>query len=135
MWKMVLRLSVVVLVTYVVKTKLSDSALVLQLVPHAMFVYLSYTFPNCRRVLTKKERFTSPLFEILLLIPKSHGTQMFPWDGLDCTRNQHSRRIDKKSNLSLRVTGATWLYRGGITERSIQARTGHKSIEALRVYE
>ena len=43
--------------------------------------------------------------------------------------------IQGKSNHSLRVTGATRLYRSGVAERTIQARTGHKSIEALRVYE
>ena len=43
--------------------------------------------------------------------------------------------IDGKTNHSLRVTSATRMYKGGIPERMIQARTGHKSIEALRVYE
>ena len=43
--------------------------------------------------------------------------------------------IERKSNHSLKVTGATRLYRSGVAERTIQARTGHKSIEALRIYE
>jgi len=43
--------------------------------------------------------------------------------------------IDKKTNHSLKVTRTTHLYRSGIAEKTIQARTGHKSIEALRVYE
>ena len=43
--------------------------------------------------------------------------------------------IERKSNHSLKVTGGTRLYRSGVAERTIQARTGHKSIEALRIYE
>ena len=40
-----------------------------------------------------------------------------------------------KTNHSLRATGATRMYHKGITERAIQARTGHKSLDALRTYE
>jgi len=43
--------------------------------------------------------------------------------------------IDKKTNHSLKVTRTTHLYRSGIAEKTIQAQTRHKSIEALRVYE
>ena len=43
--------------------------------------------------------------------------------------------IHGKSNHSLRVTGATRMYRCGIAEKTIQSRTGHKSVDALRVYE
>ncbi len=42
---------------------------------------------------------------------------------------------DRKTNHSLRVTGATSLYHGGVPERDIQERTGHRSLEALRKYE
>ena len=42
---------------------------------------------------------------------------------------------EPKSNHSLHATGATRLFRGGIPEKAIQARTGHKSVEALRTYE
>ena len=42
---------------------------------------------------------------------------------------------ERKTNHSLRVTGATSLYNGGVPEREIQQRTGHRSIEALRKYE
>ena len=41
----------------------------------------------------------------------------------------------KKTNHSLRVTGATALFDAGVPERIIQSRTGHKSVEALRLYE
>ena len=40
-----------------------------------------------------------------------------------------------KTNHSLRATGATSLYQKGVPEKLIQERTGHRSIEALRVYE
>ena len=41
----------------------------------------------------------------------------------------------KKTNHSLRATGATQLYQSGVPEKLIQERTGHRSLEALRVYE
>ena len=40
-----------------------------------------------------------------------------------------------KSNHSLRVAGATRLFSGGVPERIIQERAGHRSVEALRLYE
>ena len=40
-----------------------------------------------------------------------------------------------KTNHSLRATGATSLYEKGVPEKIIQERTGHRSLEALRVYE
>ena len=40
-----------------------------------------------------------------------------------------------KTNHSLRATGATGLYESGVPEKLIQDRTGHRSLEALRVYE
>ncbi len=43
--------------------------------------------------------------------------------------------ITGKTNHSLRVTGATRMYNSGIPEKTIQSRTGHKSVEALRVYQ
>ena len=39
------------------------------------------------------------------------------------------------TNHSLRATSATQLYRSGVPEKVIQERTGHRSLEALRVYE
>ena len=40
-----------------------------------------------------------------------------------------------KTNHSLRATGATTLFEKGISEKIIQERTGHRSLEALRIYE
>jgi len=39
------------------------------------------------------------------------------------------------SNHSLRASGTTQMYNHGIPEKTIQVRTGHKSINGLRVYE
>lgn len=40
----------------------------------------------------------------------------------------------KKTNQSLRVSGATSLFDAGVPEQVIQQRTGHRSIEELRIY-
>ena len=40
-----------------------------------------------------------------------------------------------KTNHSLRVTGASALFDAGVPERIIQGRTGHRSLDALRIYE
>ena len=39
------------------------------------------------------------------------------------------------TNHSLRATSAIQMYRNGVPEKVIQERTGHRSLEALRVYE
>ena len=41
----------------------------------------------------------------------------------------------KKTNHSLRVSGASSHFSAGVPERIIQQRTGHRSLEALRLYE
>ena len=41
----------------------------------------------------------------------------------------------RKSNHSLRVTGATTLFAAGVPERVIRSRTEHSSLDALRKYE
>ena len=43
--------------------------------------------------------------------------------------------IEKKTNHSLRATGATEMFAANIPEKLIQSRTGHRSVEALRLYE
>ena len=43
--------------------------------------------------------------------------------------------IAGKTNHSLRATDATRLYTSGVSERAIQGRTRHKSMEALHTYE
>ena len=40
-----------------------------------------------------------------------------------------------KSNHSLCATGATDLFQGNVPEKLIQERTGHKNVQALRVYQ
>ena len=39
------------------------------------------------------------------------------------------------TNHRLRAYGATTLFRSGVTEKLIQQKTGHRSVEALRQYE
>ena len=41
----------------------------------------------------------------------------------------------KKTNHSLRVSGASTLFEAGVPERVIQQRTGHRSLLSLRMYE
>ena len=40
-----------------------------------------------------------------------------------------------KSNRSLRATAATQMFQEGAPEKVIQERTGHRSLEGLRLYE
>lgn len=41
----------------------------------------------------------------------------------------------KKTNHSLRATGASQLFQANVPEKIIQQRTGHRSLQALRHYE
>ena len=41
----------------------------------------------------------------------------------------------KKTNHSLRATGASELFKRGVPEKIVQERTEHRSLEALRTYE
>ena len=43
--------------------------------------------------------------------------------------------IEGKTNHSLRATGATRLFESNVPEKLIQDRTGHRSTDALRMYE
>ena len=43
--------------------------------------------------------------------------------------------IGKKTNHSLRASGASAMFRANVPEKIIQRTTGHRSIEALRTYE
>ena len=43
--------------------------------------------------------------------------------------------IGHKTNHSLRATGASELFKAGVPEKIIKERTGHRSLEALRIYE
>ena len=46
-----------------------------------------------------------------------------------------SRICAKKTNHCLRATGASELFDAGVPENIIKERTGHRSVEALRIYE
>jgi hypothetical protein len=43
--------------------------------------------------------------------------------------------IAKKTNHSLRATGASAMFRANVPEKIIQKTTGHRSLDALRTYE
>ncbi len=43
--------------------------------------------------------------------------------------------VGSKTNHTLRATGASQLFAAGVPERLIRQRTGHRSVEALRLYE
>ena len=43
--------------------------------------------------------------------------------------------VKRRTNHSLRATGASALFQGNVPEKVIQQTTGHRSVEALRVYE
>ena len=43
--------------------------------------------------------------------------------------------IERKTNHSLRATGATEMFATNVPEKLIQSRTGHRSVKALRLYE
>ena len=43
--------------------------------------------------------------------------------------------MERKSNHSLRATGATEMFAANVPEKLVQSRTGHRSLDALRLYE
>ena len=43
--------------------------------------------------------------------------------------------MERKSNHSLRATGATEMFAANVPEKLMQSRTGHCSLDALRLYE
>ena len=43
--------------------------------------------------------------------------------------------VSGKTNHSLRATGASMMFQAGVPEKIVQERTGHRSLEALRMYE
>ena len=69
-------------------------------------------------------------------MPRCLGSYAFLLDGINwislCKMCEEAG-IGKKSNHSLRMTGATRLFRSEVAERTIQARTGHKSISTACV--
>ena len=48
---------------------------------------------------------------------------------------QEAKIEGNKTNHSLRARGTTQLYERGVPEKQIQERTGHRSLDALHVYE
>ena len=85
--------------------------------------------------------------DVFYLRPKQRGSDSpaTPWyDAVPVGKNKLSKMvqeicsdagISKKTNHSLRATGAASLFKANVPEKIIQTTTGHRSIDALRVYE
>ena len=69
-----------------------------------------------------------------------------PWfAAIPCGRNSLSKVVcemfreagsgEKKTNHSLRAAGVSQLFEAGVDEKIIQSRSGHRSTDALRMYE
>ena len=79
-------------------------------------------------------------------LPRVPTNQDLPWfTSSPIGRNELSKMVQKfcteagisgnKTNHSLRATGASQLFQAHVPEKIIQERTGHRSLEALRLYE
>ena len=79
-------------------------------------------------------------------IPNAPLDETSPWYyNIPVGRNLLSRMVPdlyseaglscRKTNHSLQVSSATRLFEAGVPEKVIQQRTGHRSLEALRMYE
>ncbi len=76
--------------------------------------------------------------------PPTYGRSVWYYS-IPIGRNKLSRMVPEicklgnisghKTNHSLRATGATELYEAQVPEKIIQERTGHRSLECLRMYE
>ncbi len=81
----------------------------------------------------------------LRLLPKMPAKQDLPWfSSVPVGRNELHKMVQKmcadagisgkKTNHNLRATGASQLFQANVPEKVIQERTGHRSLEALRLY-
>lgn len=79
-------------------------------------------------------------------LPSTPSNSLKPWfTAVPVGRNQLTKMVHSiceeagiggnKTNHSLRVTGASALFDAGVPEHIIQSRTGHRSLDALRLYE
>ena len=79
-------------------------------------------------------------------LPKMPAKQDLPWFSSEpVERNELNKIVQKmcadagisgkKTNHSLRATGASQLFQANVPENVIQERTGHRSLEASRLYE
>ena len=78
-------------------------------------------------------------------LPKMPTKQDLPWfSSVPVGRNKLNKMVQKmcadagisgkSTNHSLRATGALQLFQANVPEKVIQERTGHRSLEALRLY-
>ena len=91
-------------------------------------------------VIERNERF---YLRALTVVPKLEDV---PWFARQCIGQHKLQKMVKTmfkdakidgnfTNHSLRATGATALFNAGVPEAVIQKRTGHKSSDALQLYE
>ena len=64
-----------------------------------------------------------------------HGMREFLLEKRRFAKMCERAGVERKSNHSLRATGATEMFAANVPEKLIQSRTGHRSLEALRLYE
>ena len=72
-------------------------------------------------------------------IQQIHGIPLFLWESMLTnkikTMCEKAKFNGNETNHSLRASSATSLFDSGVPEIIIQARTGHRSLEALRAFE
>ena len=69
-----------------------------------------------------------------------HGISMYLLERIHCQKWLQTCVLKlglsgKKTNYSLRVSGTSCLFEAGVPEKLIQQRTGHRTLESLRMYE
>ena len=83
--------------------------------------------------------------DIFYMRPKLYAPQDAPWfEGVPVRKEKlrtmladmcKEAGIERKTNHSLRATGASQMFNANVPEKHIQTRTGHHTVEALRLYE
>lgn len=82
----------------------------------------------CRPLETRPSDHSKPWFTSIP-IGRNYLAKMVP------TMCEEAGIEGHKTNHSLRVSGASTLFDAGVPEKIIQGRTGHRSLDALRLYE
>ena len=89
---------------------------------------LFYVCP-VERLNKKKNTFDSSVWYYSIPIGRNKLSQMVP------EMCKLGEIYGQKTNCSLRARGATELYEAEVPEKIIQERTGHRSLDSLRIYE
>ncbi len=104
-----------------------------QLTSAAMSTFSIYT----RREFQTKHWLRKPFISALWIKSVTHmtarGTLVYQLEMLPNLCEEAG--VERQTNHSLHVTGATAMFHANIPEKVIQSRTGHLSLKALRTYE